>query len=531
MTEPMLTAATSGGHQDAATAVEMVTFFEDRAEVQRSARVRVPSGACSVTLEGLALIVDDTTLLARVRRGNGRVLSTTMIRRVRQVPAESQERIAQLEREAMDARRVRVAAESALARIVSHERRMLSLMEGVVQAVARVPRGDGKISTWKGAYEALDRVTMETIDEAAEARVALDKAKLAESRAEAQLSLARSTQPRYEAAAEVHIDSVAEQDLELELTYRVPCALWRPEHVFRAVRRPDGSGFDLHAKTWATVWQATGEAWSNVKCRFSTARPARMASPPLLAEDLVRTRRKSDAERRQVVVETREQAVEVTGLARGARVVEEMPGVDDGGEAQWFEASAPTTIPSDGHPLRVEIGSVVLACEMDWVSYPERSEAVHVRATATLASEAPLLAGPAWVGRENELAGRSKIKFVARGEPFEVGLGPDDGLRVRRTKEEKRDTTMLTGAQRVIREVQVHVTNLGESERRLKVIERFPVSETDAVSVALLAAEGAKIDARDGRATFDVELPGNATKVVTLSYRIEAASHVVLPSS
>jgi len=514
---------------DANAVVETVTFFEDRAEVVRRARVVVRSGVTLVVLAGPAVVVDDTSVVVRVKQGEARVLDTRVVRTVRREPAASGEQLAKLEQEARAARKARAAADASLARIACHERRLLTLMEGVIQAVARVPRGEGRIGTWKDAYEELDRVTMETLDEASEARQAVDRARLAESRADAALALARRADPRYEAMVETQVEAVGDQSIDLELTYRLPCALWRPEHVIRAVRRPDAGGFDLHIRTYATVWQVTGERWEDVRGRFSTARPSRASSPPLLTEDLIQTRKKTDAERRQVVVEAREQMIETAGASRGIQAVEDMPGVDDGGEPQWFEARTPVTIPSDGMPVRVEIGSVTLPCRVDWVAYPEKADAVHVRATATLASSYPLLAGPVWVGRENELVGRSKTKFIGRGESFEVGLGPDDGMRVRRVASEQRDTTAVIGTQKVTREVQVYVTNLGAARRRLHVIERFPVSEIESVRVKLLSAEGARIDARDGMAAFEMDLAGNATTTVKLAYRIEATANVVLP--
>jgi hypothetical protein len=52
--------------------------------------------------------------------------------------------------------------------------------------------------------------------------------------------------------------------------------------------------------TWATAWQATGEAWEHVKARFSTARPSRNAAAPSVADDVLRMRRKTEVERRQI---------------------------------------------------------------------------------------------------------------------------------------------------------------------------------------------------------------------------------------
>jgi hypothetical protein len=161
------------------------------------------------------------------------------------------------------------------------------------------------------------------------------------------------------------------------------------------------------------------------------------------------------------------------------------------------------TIPSDGEAHRVELTRASMPAEVERVAWPERSDAVHLRATATRVGEAPLLAGPVVLARGAELVGRGRVDFVGRGEPFELGFGVDEGLRVRRAVEEKRETT--------------------------PVIARDPVREGVVVSVAVGAPEAAPLDARDGFARWTVTLGAGSTRMLTLAYRIEAAAKVVLP--
>src|SRR5262249_54967788 len=149
------------------------------------------------------------------------------------------------------------------------------------------------------------------------------------------------------------------------------------------------------------------ETWKDIPCRFSTARPARSAAAPLLRDDVLSTRKKTDMERKQVVVEAREQTIATAGVARGTRDVEEMPGVDDGGEAQWLTGRMNATIESDGRPVRVEVSQRTLSCTVARVCYPELGGATHLRATATMPGPTPLLAGPVTIGRETEIVGRS----------------------------------------------------------------------------------------------------------------------------
>jgi uncharacterized protein (TIGR02231 family) len=222
--------------------------------------------------------------------------------------------------------------------------------------------------------------------------------------------------------------------------------------------------------------------------------------------------------------------VATVGPDNGARKVEDMPGVEDGGEPLWFEAARRVTLPADGQPFRVDLAEVRLPCEVQLVAYPELGGAAHLRATATLTGGRPLLAGPVSVARGASIVGRGRIGFVAQGEAFELGFGVDDGVRVRRRVDERRETTAVTGTQRITRSVRVFLSNLGDRPRRLRVIERVPVSEIDEVSVKLVTAQGATSarDERDGFVRFDVELGGGATQELELAYRIEAGGRVQL---
>jgi uncharacterized protein (TIGR02231 family) len=524
-------AATGPAEIDADSTVLRVTLFEDRAEVVRSTSCVVPAGVSWVRLSGVATMVHDPSVQPSLVSGGGtaRILSSHVVRRVRKVPVCSEAEVKSAEADYRAAIARRVTAERSLEAAEAHEARFVSLLKEWTTALRRVPRdARTELSGWRTARKELLSAQTQALDAVAAARAELEAARLDEARAALRNEKVRQEEPRFEAAIELQVESPGGGPLQLEVSYRTPCALWRPEHLCRLVQK-DGAA-QMVITTWATVWQRTGEEWRNVPLRFSTARPAQAASPPLLTEDNLRLRKKTDAEKRNIVVEVREQAIAVAGLARGTSDVQEMPGVDDGGEPLTLQALRPTTVPASGQPVRVEIGSITLPCQVERVAYPERGAAVHLRATATLGGALPLLAGPIHVLRGSELCGRGHTGFVGRGEPFEIGFGVDDGLRVRRKVEESRETTPVVGTQKVSRAVKLYVSNLSGEPRRLLVTERIPVSEIRDVEVILEKTSGMRYDPKDGFASFDLELPARATRELELSYRIGAPSRVILPS-
>lgn len=514
------------------TRVERVTFFEDRAEVVRRATCVVPAGRSRVEASGLTLLVDDRSLTCGIGgSGAAAVVSCRVRRRSEDAAEASAETVGALESEHERARERLARAERGLGLSRAEGERVAALVERWADVVGAVPSRAGAAAGELGrAYEALDRATRDNLDRTAALRREREAAQTEVERLELALAEARAVKPRYEALAEIELVATSETELELELVYRTPCALWRPEHLARLSRTPGGEG-TITITTYAAVWQLTGERWHDVPCRFSTARPAGTAAAPLLKDDVLSTRRKTDEERKQVVVEARDQAIVTAGAARGARDVDEMPGVEDGGEAQWLTGRSTATIPSDGRPVRVELGERSFPCEVSCVCFPELGPATHLRAVATLPGPAPLLAGPVTVGREREIVGQSAVSFVGPGEPLELGFGVDDGLHVRRRVVEKRKSTQVTGTQHVAREVSLYATNLGGDRRTLSVVERVPVSEVEDVVVEVEPHTQMRHDERDGFATFEVELPPGGTRELHLTYRIEARSRVVLPPS
>lgn len=515
------------------TRVERVTMFEDRAEVVRRAAFHVTRGVQMQACTGVSLLVDDGTVQAKVIHGPARVLSVRVLRQVHLEQALGREEIDALERAAREARAKIIAAEQAIERTQRVLQQHFQLSDQWVKSVALGPKNaaDGAVvASYREAWRAIDGAAKVTLGELEKARADKAKAEQDAELAERRRSEGLIEKPRLDAVIEVEIDAEEAGDVEVELCYRLPCALWRPEHLARLLTdKPDAKTGKMEIVTYAVAWQSTGEEWNDVEVRFSTARPAKAASPPVLADDVLSSRKKTDEERRNVVVAAREQTIDFAGLERGAREVAEMPGVDDGGEPLQYAGKERVSLPSNGRPFRVEIGRTNLDAEVARVLMASRSPAAHVRATATLVGSGPLLAGPVRLARGASVVGRAKMDFVGKGEPFELGFGADDGIRVRRTEDEERETQSLTGAQRIRRKVTLYLSNLSDTGRSVLVQERVPVSEIDEVEIQMIDAGPFKLDAKDGflRATIDVA--ARATKTMSFVYEVRAGSKVVLP--
>src|SRR5690606_24149367 len=128
-----------------------------------------------------------------------------------------------------------------------------------------------------------------------------------------------------------------------------------------------------------------------------------------------------------------------------------------------LRAAGRVTLEPDGAPLRIALSRAELPAEVDRVLLPELAPVAHVRATATHGGGAPLLAGPVRLlrqtGRTLTAVGRARLRLVPPGEPFELGFGPDDAVRVQRRVDEERATTPVVGTQHVARAVALFLSN------------------------------------------------------------------------
>ena len=241
---------------------------------------------------------------------------------------------------------------------------------------------------------------------------------------------------------------------------------------------------------------------------------------PLLQTDQLRARKRGS----DVHVAAREQAIHTAGLGQGeapAEVEDELPGIDDGGEAVELRARTRATVPPDGRPYRVPIVDFESEAEVALVCTPELAEAVLLRTRQVNRGRLPLLAGPVDLVRDSGLVGRTSTLYVAPGERFELGWGPDRGLRVRREVELLEETRRtLSSWTRKPRRVTIKLSNVGAKPATIEVKERIATSEIEKVEVEHDHASRSATADSDGFVTWTVPLRGFGREELQLQWTL-----------
>ena len=500
-----------------AATIYKVIVLEDRAQVFRRGKIALGVGTHRLTVSGVTALVDDRSAVAKAGDGT-RVDSVRVQRRWHFAHDKSgPEHDALRERaiayaRALDALDRQRQSESRQSDLLNHatDLALQGLNRELHEEMPFADRWPHVLHRLFAARHRQDEARLALQGKADE----LERERLAiAGRAEGLSShpvLAR-------ADIELTISCDSAREVQLEVSYVVPCAAWRPLHRAHALK----TGVTIESS--AAVWQASGEDWNEIELWVSTARPTRPAAPPALPVDTVHKRQKLE---KKTVVAIRQTTIQSTGA--GAQEDADLPGVDDGGETRLLRAAGLVSIPSDGKMRRSPLFSFDAPAEWKALCRPELDVTVHPVCTTSHRGSSPLLPGPVDLIGESGFVGRGQLEFVAPGEKFELDLGASEHLRVKRWTDEKRETARLTGKQTITREVRLYISNLDGTARDFTIEERIPVSELQDVQVELFNVEKfahAKPD-EFGVLRCPIKLQPHAVQEVSYSYRLVAAASV-----
>jgi uncharacterized protein (TIGR02231 family) len=503
--------------------VVSVTVSEDRAHVVRRGEAQLGAGLTRLVVEDVAPVLVDKTLKVAVD-GGVTVVEARVERQRLHTEAERREDVAALDAEIDE----KTQKERDLARARKRREMDLSSTDALIAHLLADLATD---ASWGQADLATLRSRLQDLEDEEKTKrhefllMAEEQRRLGEDLARLKTRRAAHSDVATRARARVHVtlSAPAETRAKVSIDYVVPGACWRPQHTARAV------GQKLHFATDGCVWQNTGEAWSDVEILLSTERPSLGQEPPQIADDWISTQKKQE----QLVVEARQQEIQTAGLGGAAAPRKEitgLPGIDDGGEARVLRGAAKSSVPSDGRPHRVPLFAFDTDAKIEIVMYPALAPLAIRKSTQMNAASQPILAGPVDLVEESGYVGRTQVLFIAPGERFELGWGPDPGVRARRTIEEvEEEPGVLTSwITRSIR-VNVHVSSLDERARTIAVTEAIPVSEIEKVQITLdpkETSDAAKQD-DDGFVKWNVKLGGFGRAYLKMRYVIKRHKEVV----
>ncbi|MCZ6602931.1 MAG: mucoidy inhibitor MuiA family protein [Planctomycetota bacterium] len=510
---------------EVAAPLDAVLVLEDRAQVTRRGKVTLKSGEHTLLVRDVTPLIVDRSVRIRFAEKSAGSFRDQQVRRSYVVRAERPEKEKEITA-AIEAKVEEFRAENDRAWAIFREREMVGHANDVLKSNVGDLLGIGRFeSRWKSDLDQLwsrrESVETELLDSGwAQDNRALEIRRLEEER----LGV---LQPATEYRASIVTKVAVPEDGEYTLIwdYSVPCALWRPQYT---AELGEGDKPVVRWQSTGCVWQRTGEDWEGVELTFSTARPTLGATPPVLRDEVLEKRTKTEEEKKTIDVVSRDVEIADTRSATAAASIETPPGLDDGGEVRSYTASRRVDVPSDGRPHRIEFESWEADTDPEYACVPDQAPFVFLRSMQTNPSALPLLAGPVTLIRGGGFTGRSRIGYVAPQEAFALSWGSEDGIIVRGEGTRQHRTEGLRKQRVHSCTTRVHMSNQTDHRRRIRLVLRVPVSEIKQVEIEINrpnSTSGFEVDDQ-GRVTWMLDLDKAENKRIKLLFTVRMPNHV-----
>jgi uncharacterized protein (TIGR02231 family) len=477
--------------------ITAVTVFVDRARILRRGSIRLTPGEHLLTLSHLPATIEEDSVRAAGRGANVRILGVETKQEFVTQPPEA-------------------AVAELRAQLESLQDRDRSLTDEDSAQAARLEflktlRESGGATLTRGL--ASGRTTIDTVNALAQ-YLTLDMTTVQERRrelAQQRRELAREIEaarrrleqvqhvyPSQRCQIEVAVEVSAETEFELEVTYIVQGASWEPMYDIRLIESA------VTVSYLALVRQQSSEDWPAVQLSLSTARPAVTATipeltpwyldiprplpPPTPAPMMARMRMEESAKMTMpsggmaadyaAADEAMETAVMAAPIASAA--------IEQAGASVTYRVARPVAIPSDGSPHRTLVTTLDLGAKLDYVTAPKLAEEAYLRAKVKNTSEFALLPGTAAIFHDADFVGKTWLETVAPNEEFDVQLGVDDRLKVKRELVRRAvDKTLIGNTRRIQFAYKITLTSLLTAPTRVTVFDQLPVGRHESIKVKL----------------------------------------------
>jgi len=508
-------------------AVSSVTVFGDAARVLRRGTVALEPGTRHLVIDDLPGTVEPASVRVVVRGSNVALLDVEIHRRYRADPLreETGRYRADVERcrDAVQALDDEDAAEGARLDFMGHL--SLAAATSLARAVSfgRADRVElSQMADQLAAATATALTSRRHID--ARRRAARLELEAAEQRLASAEQWGEGSVEMVEVGATLEVSAAAEPTVEV--SYHVSGASWRPLYDLRV------DGEQLVVSYLAEVTQQSGEDWPLTELTLSTTRRGRHRGLPELRPWYIG---KEEPHIRLARAPAAPPPAPVKGMpmAAAAMVPEAEPLVAERGEsgaALVYRLPRPLAVPSDGGPHKTTIARLELVPVLDHVTIPALAPEAYLRATVTNSSTLLLLPGPANVFHEAEYVGATSLETVAPGEEFELQLGVDDRIRVKRElRRRSTGKTMLGGTRSIDIAYEITVENHRDRVARVSVHDHIPLSRDGDVKVRLRETNP-KPNEQDelGELTWELTLDPGQEATVVFAFTVEHPAGVTV---
>jgi uncharacterized protein (TIGR02231 family) len=348
----------------------------------------------------------------------------------------------------------------------------------------------------------------------------------------ADLTTYRSTRPRERFLAVVEVDVQQAGELSVDLTYLVTGAGWKPLYDVRATGT-ESDAPSLKISYLAQVTQNSGEDWVDSSMTLSTARPALTSIRPELDPWYLdayapppQLRMRAAAQTMAMGAMPASPSPASAGFAEAPRQVDmvlQQAEVSSEGASVTFKLAQRVSIPSDGTPRKVTVSTLELKPRLDYICIAKLAEAAYRRARITNGSEYLLLPGTANLFVEGDYVGNFALDKVSPREEFELTLGVDDRIFVKRElKAQNVDKTFIGDRRRMRIGYEIEIRNMRTTKVDVELHDQLPVSRHEQIKVKLESTDPKPSEQTElNELSWNLSLAPNDKRFVRFDFTIE----------
>lgn len=283
----------------------------------------------------------------------------------------------------------------------------------------------------------------------------------------------------------------------ITLHYLVPQAAWSLSYDAKVY--PDKK--QCHFISYGNIRQWTGEDWKDVPLELSSAKPAIGGRMPELSpwfldffqnhsyEDNSGALLQKSSARMSMKSQANYDSMNSAPVALAQEAVYAEAAISQDMGSVTYEISKPTTILSDNRLYKSPVKSEQFEVTLDFEATPKLTPYVFIHAKVANDKEYPIVGGPMNVFVNDNYTGQSSIPTVGRGEKFDLYLGIDEEIKVKRTElVDKKKKTLLGLKARNDYGYKIEMENYKDERIQLTVIDQLPVSKNAEIKTELVSS-------------------------------------------
>jgi len=270
----------------------------------------------------------------------------------------------------------------------------------------------------------------------------------------------------------------------------------------------------------ARVYQKTGEDWKDVSLELSTSKPFFATQKPTLNPwylDIYQPSYYYKESAKSMKLKSED--------AEAPQEAEEMPEMQEERIAFSFQVKGAKTIPSDGNAYKIPVATATTDCTVRYATVPKVLPYVMLEGEFPNPFDFPMQGGKMNVYLDGKYVNSFNLnKLFIPKDSITIALGVDESLLVERKLLSKKTEYkgLVSKTRRIEYVYSIKLANGKKRDVTVTVQDAIPVSQNEKITVTLINKNsiGANID-NEGKATWQVQLPPNQKKELTIHFAVE----------